>query len=215
MQDLRVRNSNLDGSYSLRGQYQLTASTGAVTTIAAATTTAGFLFSWQWTSATNKAWLRYVGAKFICTTAYSTAQETAADLIVARAYTVACTGGTAIDTGLTITGSGKSQTSQLASLVADCRIATSAALTAGTHTLDANALAVVSGYTSAVGITVPPAPTPGQEVLFDARDSSQRTPLEFSASEGFIIRNKTLMGSAGVGRWDFTVIWEEGVPNRT
>jgi hypothetical protein len=216
--DKRIRNANLDGDYALRGVYRLSASSGAVTTIAAATATAGHLFAFRWTDTTLKAYIRYIGARFILTTAYSAAQETGCDLIMARAYSASHTSGTAIDTGGTVTGSGKYQTSQLASLVADCRIATTAALTAGTHTLDANPIASLTDWSGAVGDTIPRSTSgamSGPGALWDARDYRFHTPLELAANEGFVIRNKILMGASGVGRWDFTVIWDEGTPNRT
>lgn len=211
----RRRNPNLEGNYAIRGQYRLVQSTGAVTTIAAGTATAGFLFSWQWTNASVKAYVRYVGAKFILTTAYTTAQETAVEMLQARAYTAACTGGTAIDVGGTVTGTGKYQTSQLASLVADCRIATASALTAGTHTLDANPIGLLSDWGGAIGATIPSTSSGAGSswgTLFDARD--EQTPLEYAANEGFILRNKILMGAVGVGRWDICVEWDEGTPIR-
>lgn len=219
MQDLRTRNQNLDGNYAVRGQYRLACSTGLVTTIAAATATAGHLFCMRWPDATAKFYLRYLGARFLCTTAYTTAQETGVDWISARSYTVNDTGGTAIDVGSTVAHTGNYQTSQNVSLItAGCvRVATAAALTAGTHTLDANAMGVLSDYSSGIGTTVPTTSSGSQSqygALFDARYNGD-TPVEYSQNEGFKIRNLTLMGAVGVGRWDFLMIWDEGIPNRT
>ena len=207
----RKRPPELEGRYVQRGTYQMTVSTGAVTLIAARTTTAGQLFTFRWGDTTGlHAYIRYVGAKFIATTAHSTAQETGCDLIIARAYTATCTGGTAIDVGGTIPDSGQFMTNHPTSLLTSARVASTTALTGGTYVLDANPIAQCGGYTSAVGITVPPAPTKGQEVLFDA--PGDESPLVLAQDEGFMIRNTIVMGTAGVGHWEFTVRWEEGTP---
>ncbi len=198
-------------NYSLRSQHRMLVSTGAVTLIAAKTTTAGQLATFRWGDTSGvRAYVYHVAAKFMPTTAYSTAQETGCDLIVARAYTATCTGGTAIDVGGTIAHSGELRTGQLASLLTSMRVASTTALTGGTYVLDANPIAKCGGYTSAVGITVPPAPTAGMEVLFHAGDDEQ--PIELAQDEGLMIRNTILMGTAGVGYWDFLFRWREGTP---
>src|ERR1051325_9346789 len=110
--DKVIRNATLHGDYALRGVYRLSASSGAVTTIAAATATAGHLFAFRWTDTTLKAYIHYIRARFILTSAYRAAQEAGCDLIMARTYSASPTSGTAIDTGGTVTGSGKYQTSQ-------------------------------------------------------------------------------------------------------
>jgi hypothetical protein len=204
-----------DGGYTLRGSYRLVASTGAVTVVAARTATAGHLLSWRWSSSTASCFVRYIGAKFTLTTAYTTAQETGCDLILARPYTVNHTGATAVDLGSTVTGTGKLITGSATSLMAtagNCRIADTGALTAGTHTLHANPFGILSDWSGAIGDTVPRSTSgvgSGFGTLWDAR-AANAAPIVLTADEGFVIRNTILMGAVGIGRWDFCVEWDEG-----
>jgi hypothetical protein len=212
------RPRDLDGDYSLRGSYRLCVSTGAVTTIAAATATAGHLLSFRWSNTTSsRAYLRYIAAKFTLTTAYTTAQETGVDLILARGYTASHTGATAVDTGSTVANTGKLMTdfgTSLMGVAGLVRVAGAGALTAGTHTLDANPVGVLSGWSGAIGDKVPDKAAGingGWGALFDARDPLV-APIRLKQDEGFVIRNTILMGAVGVGRWDFLVEWDEGTP---
>ena len=50
-------------------------------------------------------------------------------------------------------------------------------------------------------------------VLFDVNDAGY--PIVLANNEGFVVRNLILMGAVGVGRFDFQVAWDEGVPNPT
>lgn len=205
----------LDGNYNVRGSYRLACSSGAVTTLAAA----GQIFTLRWPDTTYKFWLKRLLARFVLTTAYGTAQETGCELILARAYTVNGTAGTAIDAGDTVTTTNKLIKAQPASLItAGClRVATTAVITAGTLTLDANPIAMASGWSGAIGDMVPPAGSgsavPGHyAVLYDGALSAHEAPIVFGQNEGFVVRNKILMGATGVGRWDFLMEWDEGQP---
>jgi hypothetical protein len=215
----RPTRGDMAGGYDLRGSYRLVASTGAVTTIAARTASAGHLFAFRWSPSsltTYNAYIRRIAARFILTTAYGTAQETGCDLMVARSYSASHTGATAIDLGSTVTNTNKFATAQNTSLMGvagRARIADTGALTAGTHTFDANPIGVLSGWSAAIGAAVP-VETSGTDIfgnLWDARDNGH--PLVLAADEGFVIRNLILMGATGVGRWDFLVEWDEGLPN--
>lgn len=97
---------DMAGRYDSRGSYRLAVSTGAVTVVAARTATAGFLFTMRNPSTTVALYLKRVAARFIATTAYATAQETGADLILARSYTASATGATAVDVGSTVANTG-------------------------------------------------------------------------------------------------------------
>jgi len=200
---------------------RLVVSTGAVTTIAARTATAGHLFVLRRanTSTTQLA-IHYVGAKFTLTTAYGTAQETGCDLIVARSFTASYTGATAVDTGSTVSDTGGLLAAFPASILATaglCRVADTGALTAGTQTLDANPIGILSGWSSAIGDTVPDAASGAREgfgTLFGRQlaEGGNAYPLVLAADEGIVIRNLILMGATGVGRWDFCVEYAEGSP---
>ncbi len=199
--------------YALRGRYQNTVRTGAITTIAAHTATAGHVFTWRWDDTTVAGLLgfvRYVGVKFILTTAFSTDQEVSFGMRAARGYTASHTGATAVDVGGTVTGTGKRYTNQPASLLTSCRVADTGALTAGTHTLDANPLSVVSFFAETIGDEMPSWESGGgYATLWDSRDSGDH--LEFDNDEGFVISNEILMGTAGVGTLLVSVEWDEGV----
>lgn len=214
----KSRPREFSGAYVLRGSYRLVASTGAVTTIAARTATAGHLFSFRWADDSSaRCFLRYVGAKFTLTTAYGTAQETGIDMILARDYSASHTGATAVDLGSTVTNTSKLMTATSASLMATaglCRIADTGALTAGTHTFDANPIGILSDWSGAIGATVPLATSGAASTfgtLWDARGDTA-APIVFAEDEGFVLRNLILMGATGVGRWDICVEWDEGVP---
>jgi hypothetical protein len=209
---------DLAGRYVLRGSYRLAVSTGLVTGVAAATATAGFLFTCRWSSSTStKMYLKRVGAKFTCTTAYGTAQRTGCDLILARSYTASASGGTAIDMGSTVANTGNlSEEFGTSLIVANAtRVADTDAFTAGTQTLDANPIGVLTGWTAAIGDMVPDVTSGALETygdLWNYRTSIHGMPIKFTQDEGFVIRNKVLMGATGVGVWDFLVEWDEGVP---
>lgn len=208
----RVRATEALGAGVQTGQYAMCVPTGAVTVIAAGTASAGHLFAFRNVSTTTKIWLRYVAAQFNLTTAFGAAQEVGCDLITTRSYSASHSGGTAIDMGGTVANSNKLRVGAATSAMAtgDCRVSTTAALTNGTHTVDANAITACSGWAGAVGPII--ARQPGGNltggVLYDARDDY--SPIVLGASEGFLIRNTVLMGASGVGRWLFWIEWDEG-----
>ena len=200
-------------SYKLRGRYRNVVRSGALTGVAAHTTTAGHVFTFRWDDATVtglNAFVRYVGIQFQLTTAYGTDQEHAYGLYCARGYTASHTGGTAIDVGGTITGTGKRFTNQSASLLTSMRMGTTDALTAGTHTIDAQPQGIVSAFAETVGDTIPHrASGAGLGTLWDSRATGDH--LMFDNDEGFIISNLVLMGATGVGNLTVCVEWDEGV----
>ena len=165
----------------------LGARSGLITGIAAL----GPLFSFRNISA-NLVTIRRVGAGFMTTTAFTAAQTVDFELVVARAFAVSDSGGTAIS----ITGSnGKHRTSLSTPTSLDARIATTAALTAGTRTLDANALGQIAGWSGAVGQGI--APTVDNLLSHTPGDH----PLVLAQNEGFIVRPITALGAAGVGNF--------------
>jgi hypothetical protein len=199
--------------YKLRGRYQNAVRTGAVTAVAAHTATLGHLLSWRWddTTVTGVIGLvRYVGARFCLSTAFGTDQEMGIKLTRATSFTASHTGGTAVDVGGTVTGTGKRRYAQPASLLTSMRVADTDGLTAGTHTFDANPLSIYTGFAETIGDTLPRHTSGGGLVsLWDSRESGDH--LEFDNDEGFVISNLLLMGATGVGTWTFVVEWDEGV----
>jgi hypothetical protein len=209
---LRLRASEEVGPGTKLGQYALAAASGQVTTIAAGTAAAGHLFAFRNTHASTKVYLRYVAAQFILGTAFGTAQEVGCDLITTRTYSASHTAGTAIDVGGTNANANKLRSLTPTSCLAtgDARVATAAALTNGTHTIDPNPVSMVSGWAGAVGPIIGRYPGTGITggLLYDARDDY--SPIVLGTNEGFLIRNTVLMGATGVGRWLFWVEWDEG-----
>ena len=167
------------------GWYSLGAQTGALTLVAAG----GAIFSMR-NSGTNLMLIRQVGVGFIATTAFAAAQRVDYALVVARTFTASDTGGTAIS----LTGNnGKHRTNLATPNSVDCRIATTAALTAGTKVLDGNSQAQIGGWVGAAGAGVP---IDSDNLLsHDAGDY----PLVLAPNEGFNIQNITVMGAGGVG----------------
>jgi hypothetical protein len=200
---------------SLLGSYLLAVPTGLVTVIAAGTASAGHLFAAQWTNTTKNALIRYVGARFVTTTAFGAAQEVGCELLRTTVYSAPHTGGTAV----TLAAMNKLRSVEGDSLFNDMRVATTGALTNGTQTIDTQPLGSCSGWSSAAGVTI------AKEALFDANDALNpdapnvlnggmplRSPLVLAANEGFIVRNTVLMGATGVGRWQFYIGWDEVLP---
>jgi hypothetical protein len=201
--------------YQLRGRYRNIVRSGAITGVAAHTATAGHIFAWRWDDSTVTGligFVRYVGVKFMLTTAYGTDQEQGFGMRIARGYTASHSGATAVDVGGTVTGTGKRYTNQPASLLTSCRIADTGALTAGTHTLDANPVGIVTGFAETIGDEIPSWESGGGfGTLWDSRLTGDH--LEFDNDEGFIISNEVAMGATGVGNFLVCVEWDEGVLN--
>lgn len=142
--------------------------------------------------AANPVVVRRVGVGFVCTTGFTTAQELAFGLMVARAFTASDTAGTAI----VLTGSNCKMRTSLATLTSvDARIAAAAALTAGTKTLDTNHLGVVGAWALAATAGALIVPLPNNLLQHDAGDY----PLVLAQNEGFNIVNLVAMGAVGVG----------------
>lgn len=169
------------------------ARSGAVTSVAANSA----LFSFRNLSA-NPVIVRRVGMGFICTTGFTAAQELAWGLFVARGFTASDSGATAIG----LTGSNcKARTSFGALTSVDCRISAASLVTAGTKTLDANALSVIGAWAPAATQGVLLAPQQNNLLSHDAGDY----PLVLAQNEGFNIMNLIGMGAAGVGTYYFNV----------
>lgn len=208
---LQVRNRPLDssgGASKLLFEGRMAVQATGLTTIAAATATAGHVFCMRWTNATSLCLLRYLNLQFTLTTAFAAAQAVAYDLIVARSFSASYTGGTAIDMGSTTANTGATRTANGTSLFAanTCRVGGAGALTAGTQTLDANAFNASFAWMGAVGNQL-------SATLLDARDdgglAQVRSPITLAQNEGIVVRNLVLMGGSGVGTLNVTAEWDE------
>jgi hypothetical protein len=166
------------------GVYSFGAASGALTGVAAG----GALFSLRNLSA-NLLLVRRIGIGLVVTTAFTTAQQLQFGLAVARSFTASDTGGTAI----ALTGSNaKVRTSLATPTSVDARIGTTAALTAGTKTLDANRLGFQAMWAGVIGATM----APNFENLY--LQTAVGYPLVLATNEGLNIINEVAMGAAGV-----------------
>lgn len=165
------------------------AQSGTVTGLAAGAP----LFSFR-NSGSNNIALRRVGIGFICTTVPTTAQIIDFGLMLARSFTASDTGGTALAlSGATANGKHRTSLANPTSIAA--AIATTAALTAGTRTLDPNFVGQVGGWAGAVGTIV--APTASN--VFQ-RDDGSDYPIVLAPNEGFVVAAVSALANSGAGR---------------
>lgn len=180
------------------GSYRVSQQSGLTTALAAGAP----VFAFRWGDSSRLALVRYIRVRAQVITGFTTAQEIAADVTIARSWTVSDSAGTA----LTISGNnGKKRASMGSTLLTDARISAAAALTAGTRTLDANPLIVGSTQEMAAAATVQRAKL---DLVWDATNTADY-PLVLSTNEGFVVRNLVLLGAAGTVRWSFEVAWDE------
>lgn len=168
----------------LIGYYSIAGASGALTGVAAA----GPVFSFRNTGS-NLMLVRRVSVGFIVTTAFTAAQGLDYQLFRANSFTASDTGGTALFTA----GQNKHRNSFTNITSApDVRIASTAALTAGTRTLETVAMGFAGGGATALGATMPA----GDILEQDSGDY----PLVLAQNEGLVIANGIAMGAAGVIR---------------
>lgn len=177
----------------LIGYYSVSGASGALTGVAAA----GPVFSFRNTGS-NLILVRRITMGFVVTTAFTAAQGLDYQLFRANSFTASDSGGTALFTA----GQNKHRNSFTNITSApDIRIASTAALTAGTRTLETNGMGIAGGSASALGASMPPADLLEQ----DAGDY----PLILAQNEGFVIANGIAMGAAGVIRLQVSVEYAE------
>ncbi len=189
MNGIRRYNPNQLEIDGVLGKYLLGGATGLV---AAAVT--GELFQFRWPDNLRICAVRKIIVTAAASTLFGAAPATPLtfDIVKATAWTVQGTGGTVLDT---TTGTGRKRTQMPVSLLTagDCRIATTAALGAGTKTLDSQALATV------VGIPVNGSNTmcvmdPTEIVKME--DAELDYPIVLAGNEGFVLR---LTSNPGTG----------------
>lgn len=166
-------------AFGALGAYSVAAVTGTIGASLAGDST---LFALRWGDATRLMHVRSLQVSGQHVVAAAAVAQYDLSLYVARSFTVADTGGTAI----TLTGSNqKRRTSHGSSLVSDMRIATTGTLTAGTRTLDALPIGRVQGQLqAAIGARI----FDNAPVQLLALDPMQH-PIILAANEGLVIRN--------------------------
>ena len=197
--------------YGTLGHYAVSARTGS---IAAGMAANGQIFHARWTDATRFAVIYEIWIdEFDNTTAFTAGRFQFA-LDRARSWTADGSGGTA----LTLTGdNAQMRTDMGASLFGAIRIATTAALGAGTSTFDANPIKTIGGRVGAIANKhiIPQSPVvTTQEVasgigvpLFVLTDGGMRHPIVLAQNEGIAIRGTV----PATGVWSATVsmYWAE------
>jgi hypothetical protein len=146
--------------------------------------------------------LRRVEIGFSTTTAFTAAQSLQYSMQLARQWTANDTGGTTA--AFTQTNTGKFRTTMPTSSFAgggQIMIANTGANTAGTRTLDTQAMAFTQGSSTAVATTMLNNP------LYQHQTGDY--PIILAANEGFIINNVQVMGAAGVINLTVNVEWFE------
>ena len=178
------------------GFYRIGGASGALTGAGANTP----VFSLRWTSAILNALILQFQWWWFLSTAFGTAQIVDHGLYAARGFSAADSGGTALTPA---TNDGKKRTSYPTSLVGDIRISSTAALTAGTRTLDAKHMGARGQWANAVGAALP-----AGVASFNFRIDDEH-PILLAQNEGIILQNLTAMGATGVIRLYVDVAWLE------
>lgn len=164
------------------------------------------IYQFRWAHATNLAVIRKVRiSASVTTTFFAAGVPIQIDLIKSTAWTVAGTGGTAITMAALL----KRRTSMGSSLLTagDMRIATTAALGAGTKTLETLSLGsiVAAGPITASlnGVIIAPG-----TILWQAEVGDGEHPLVLAQNEGFSVRSVAVPAT---GTWQaaINVDWAE------
>jgi len=179
----------------LTGAFQLSVPTGAVTTLAAGAP----VFSFRWAPGTGAVCVvKRISVGFVCTTAFGAAQQMGLGVYAARSFSGSDSGQTAV----VLTGNNnKYRTSLAGSAMTDVRVSGTAAITAGTRTLDANPLGTTYFWVPGVGTSL----TQTDLISYDANDY----PIVLANNEGLVITNQILMGATGVGNIIIGIEWFE------
>lgn len=166
------------------------------------------IFQFRWADATRFAVIRKIRiSACVTTTFFAAGVPVQIDLIKSTAWTVAGTLGTAVSPAALL----KKRTSMPSTLLAagDMRIATTAALGAGTKTLEGNSLAAITApgpiTASLNGQIIPPG-----TILWQAEIADGEHPFVLAQNEGLSIRSVAVPAT---GTWQASVEiqWSECV----
>lgn len=183
------------------GHYRLCATSGILTGVAAGTATAGFLFAMR-APASNLMVVQRIKARLWTLIQPTATLEQHMKLLRLTGYTGNITGGTTIP--LT-SPQFKKTTAYPSTTIQAASIATTAGLTAGTHTLDTNEFA--SGGMSEAAAAE--ATSPNQQDIDYWGNEAGEHGMVYTGNEGFIVRNEILWSAAATGRLAVTVDWFE------
>lgn len=182
-----------NGGTEVLGHYVIGEATGIVATPAAAAE----VFQFRNSHASNLVVVERVVVNMVHAAAVTAAQEFGFEIFRATGWSAAGTGGTPLDTRP------KRRTSMNVSSMAagDIRIATTAALVAGTKTLDTVRVGSGPGpSTNAIGAAGP--------VVYIPEDDIRYPYMVLANNEGFVIRNLVTYAT-GSARFHVRVFWRE------
>lgn len=183
--------------YGAFGTYRMSLLSG---TMAAGLAANAEVFQFRWTDATRLCVVSAITFDGLSGSATAFAAGFGKlDVLVARSWTADGSGGGAA----TLTGNNqKRRTSMGTTLLGAARIASTAALTAGTKTLDAQG---IGQYSAAFGTTTSTQWIPQTQLFHQV--GGVESPLILAANEGFVLRATV----PATGTWQFgvTVCWTE------
>lgn len=168
------------------------------------------IFQMRWTHATRMMLLRSVSLSAAPGTTAFTAGPIEFNMTVARSWSADGTGGNAIV--FSSGGGNKKRTDFALSSFSDTgvRSISTAALGAGTKTLDTNKVASISSYVSSVATTAASGPLVAPGTILWQRNTHDEYPFLFETNEGFVIR--ATVPVTGTWQASITVEWAEVDP---
>jgi hypothetical protein len=157
------------------GQYSLGVTSGVIGVNAT-----GEIFQFRWSDPVRICAVQRLGIVVIASGAPTAVATAQIDVIHATAWSAQGTGGTAIDM---TAGTNKHRSGMDTSKIpaGDIRMATTAALGAGTKTLEANSLSSIQASGSA-------APLLSYTRILESRPGDQEYPLVLQPNEGFVVK---------------------------
>lgn len=178
------------------GQFRTVATTGATTLIAAG----GPLLSMRWSNPDRAFIINRIRAGVTVGTAFGAGQEVSIDLCRVINMINPDTGGTAITVG---ENGRKGRSNMMPSVLADLRISAAAALGLGASSVEETPMCftLMGGMLNVAG-------SMSMQTLFDM-EAGHEGPIVCLRNEGFRVRNRTLMGAAGVLVFTFEIDWSE------
>lgn len=181
-----------------RGAYSLGCVSGIM---AAGIASNSEIFQMRWIDATRIMVLRSVKISASEGTTAFTAGPIEFNMTIARTWSADGSGGNA--QVFSTNNTNKKRTDFPLSLFSDTgvRCASTAALGAGTKTLDTNRAASISSYVSSVATTADSYPFVAPGTILWARDTGDEYPFLFEQNEGFVIR----VTVPATGTWQFSV----------
>ena len=186
--------------YTTNGHYSSSAITGI---IPAALTANSEIFQFRWTASTIAIINRVRISAAVSTTMFAAGVPVQLGLYKSTGWSVAGTGGTSV----AISATCKDRTTMASTAVGDFRIATTAALGAGTKTLEANPFAAIAAPGPVTGSLNGQIIAPGT-VMMEANVANGAHPMVLVANEGFSLVS---IAVPATGTWmlSIEVLWAE------